>query len=179
VDQRVTCGSRGEPRGSRGEPRQRLARLLWTLLFGVGMAFTEACIVVYLRQFFGGQTQSPVDLGHWVVEWFSRYHPWVPVVEQLREASTLVMLIAVAFLGGRSARERWGVFLAAFGVWDIFYYVWLYALIRWPPSLMTMDVLFLIPVPWVAPVLAPVVVALEMALVGAWLLLKSPVNDGK
>ena len=101
------------------------------------------------------------------------------MVEQLREASTLVMLIAVAFLGGRSARERWGVFLAAFGVWDIFYYVWLYALIRWPPSLMTMDVLFLIPVPWVAPVLAPVVVALEMALVGAWLLLKSPVNDGK
>ena len=48
----------------------------------------------------------------------------------------------------------------AFAFWDIFYYVWLYALLRWPSGPTTIDVLFLIPRPWIAPVFVPVVASL-------------------
>jgi len=52
------------------------------------------------------------------------------------------------------------LFLYGFGVWDIFYYVWLKVLVNWPATLLDWDVLFLIPLPWVAPVLSPVLIAL-------------------
>jgi hypothetical protein len=145
-------------------------RLAWIVLFAIGMAFTEACVVVYIRQIYDA-LESPVDLDIRAAERFTRIHPWVLTVERYREVSTIVMLIAVAHLAGRSARERWGVYLLSFGVWDIWYYVWLYALIRWPPSLLTTDILFLIPCPWVAPVLLPVLAATPMAVAGGWLVL--------
>jgi hypothetical protein len=47
-------------------------------------------------------------------------------------------------------------------VWDIFYYVWLKVLLDWPASLLTPDILFLIPLPWWGPVIAPVLIALLM-----------------
>src|SRR5262249_2719530 len=53
-------------------------------------------------------------------------------------------------------------FLLLFGLWDIWYYIWLKVFVDWPASLFTWDVLFLIPVPWIGPVLAPVTVALTM-----------------
>ena len=64
-----------------------------------------------------------------------------------------------------SASDRWrqyAAFLWAFGLWDILYYVWLWVMLRWPSSLLDFDVLFLIPLPWVGPVLAPVLIALVM-----------------
>ena len=35
----------------------------------------------------------------------------------------MVMLLAAAYLAGRTWPERLAYWLAAFGVWDIFYYV--------------------------------------------------------
>ena len=70
------------------------------------------------------------------------------------------MLLAVAALSGATAWARFAVFCFTFGVWDIFYYIWLWVFLGWPPSLLTNDVLFLIPVPWISPVLAPVIVSL-------------------
>jgi hypothetical protein len=49
-----------------------------------------------------------------------------------------------------------------FGVWDIFYYLWLKVLLGWPASVFDWDVLFLIPLPWIGPVVAPLLVALAM-----------------
>ena len=79
--------------------------------------------------------------------------------------------------------ERWDRFLAfcvSFGVWDLCYYVWLWLLLGWPPSLLTWDVLFLIPVPWIGPVLAPAVVSSALVIGGLLLLRKAargePVN---
>jgi hypothetical protein len=80
-------------------------------------------------------------------------------IEIGREAATLIMLLGVAAL---TSADRWECFLAfcvSFGVWDIFYYAWLWVFVRWPPSLFTWDLLFLIPVPWIGPVLAPVLVS--------------------
>ena len=50
--------------------------------------------------------------------------------------------------------------------WDIFYYVFLKATIGWPSSIFEYDVLFLIPYPWIGPVIAPSLVALLMIIIG-------------
>jgi hypothetical protein len=72
------------------------------------------------------------------------------------------MLLGVAMLAGADPWDRIAVFCVAFGVWDIAYYIWLWVFLRWPPSLFTWDVLFLIPVPWTGPVLAPVIVSVVL-----------------
>src|SRR5208283_6132585 len=82
--------------------------------------------------------------------------------EVVREAATLLMLGAVAAAVGGNFRQWLAFFLLAFGAWDISYYAFLKVLIDWTKSLLTWDVLFLIPVPWSAPVLAPALVALTM-----------------
>ena len=126
--------------------------------YAVAMAFLESAVVVYLQRALGIDpralfpVQDPAVTGD------------LAVIEAGREAATLVMLGAVGWLAGRSALERLAWTAVAFGVWDIFYYVWLWAFIGWPPSLGTWDLLFLIPVPWTGPVCAPV--AISAALVG-------------
>ena len=54
----------------------------------------------------------------------------------------------------------------AFGAWDIFYYVFLRLISGWPRTLLDWDILFLLPLPWWGPVLAPVSIALVMILWG-------------
>ncbi|MDQ6758441.1 MAG: hypothetical protein M3Z32_01085, partial [Acidobacteriota bacterium] len=84
------------------------------------------------------------------------------ITELGREAATILMLAAVALAVARTFQEWAAAFLIAFGVWDISFYVFLKVLIHWPTSLLTWDLLFLIPVPWVSPVIAPVIVSLSM-----------------
>jgi len=80
----------------------------------------------------------------------------------------MVMLTMVALLAGSSGRERWAAFLWAFAIWDLSYYAGLWATIRWPTSLLDLDVLFLIPVPWIAQVWFPLLVSLMTILAIAW-----------
>jgi hypothetical protein len=87
-------------------------------------------------------------------------------VELVREAATLVMLLTVGALAGRTARSRLAYSAIAFGVWDIFYYLFLEAISGWPGSLFDWDVLFLLPVPWWGPVLAPTSIAVLMIVWG-------------
>jgi hypothetical protein len=84
----------------------------------------------------------------------------------IREAATLIMLLIAGLLAGRTWRSRLAYTLIAFGVWDIFYYVFLAVITQWPRSIMDWDVLFLIPLPWWGPVLAPVLIALLMIVGG-------------
>ena len=110
------------------------------------MAVLEAVVVVYLRGLLRITTDH-VSLGQYVR------------MEVLREAATIVMLVAVGWLAGRGRLDRLAYGLFAFGLWDIFYYVWLKVLIGWPESLLGWDVLFLIPLRWWGPVLSPVLIA--------------------
>ena len=135
-------------------------RINWLMIFAVAMAYVESAVVVYLRAIYYPQgfafplVLMPSDM---------------VVIEIGREAATLVMLIGVAMLAGADRWDRILTFCVAFGVWDIAYYLWLWVFLRWPPSLFTWDVLFLIPVPWIAPVVAPVIVS--VVLIGGGLLL--------
>ena len=139
-------------------------RLLpWLIIYAIAMGYVESAVVVYLRAIYYPQgfafPVAPMD-------------PGMIAVEMGREVATLVMLLGVAMLVGT---ERWDRFLAlcvSFGVWDIFYYVWLWVLLGWPPSLLTWDVLFLIPLPWIGPVLAPVMVSIALVAGGLLLLRK-------
>jgi len=119
-------------------------------LFGLAMAHFEGVVVVYLRKALGMlDSESNKES---VIKFPKRYLH----IEMTREAATIVMLVVIAILVGTTWVERGVFFLWTFAFWDLFYYVSLYILIKWPPKLTTIDVLFLIPVPWIAPVWFPV-----------------------
>jgi hypothetical protein len=124
------------------------------------MAYVESAVVVYLRAIY---YPHGFDFPLVVMP------PGMMAIEVGREAATLIMLLAIAMVAGVDRWERFLAFCLSFGVWDLFYYAWLWIFVRWPPSLLTWDVLFLIPVPWIAPVLAPMLVS--VVLVGASVLL--------
>jgi len=142
-------------------------RFLVAVLLGVGLAYIEAAVVVYLRQIFytGGFT---FPLSDQTVD--PLWRKFI-MIELGRETATLLVLFSGSWLIGRSFSTRLGYFLTLFAVWDIFYYVWLKVLINWPASLMDWDILFLIPGMWAGPVLAPVLISQTM-LAMAWIILR-------
>jgi len=134
------------------------ARWLTVITFATAMAWVEAAVVFYLRVM------------------IRRVQPYQPDplpnsfglgdTELVREAATLVMLLTVGWLAGVDWRSRLGYFVLGFGIWDIAYYIFLVPLTGWPQSLLDWDILFLIPLPWWGPVLAPVSIALLLVLGG-------------
>jgi len=117
-------------------------------------------VVVYLREIFhpDGSTFPLTDF-----DTMLQRKPLL-LTERGREAATIVLILTGAWLFGRSLQERFAYFLAIFAVWDIFYYVWLKVLINWPGSIMDWDILFLIPITWAGPILAPVLISLTLLL---------------
>jgi hypothetical protein len=128
-------------------------KLLLLAIFGIAMAHLEGVVVVYLRKTLGiADTESNKAT-------LNNFPKRLIFIEQTREAATIIMLTVIAYLVGITWVEKIIVFLWAFAFWDLFYYVSLYVLIKWPPKLSTTDVLFLIPVPWIAPVWFPVLIS--------------------
>ncbi len=139
-------------------------RLLGIFLFAVAFAFVESAVVVYLRAlYYPGGFFFPLRV-------LAANHV---TIELARELSTLIMIAAVAALTGRNSWERFGFFIFLFGTWDIFFYGWLKVCINWPLTLFDWDILFLIPLPWIGPVIAPVLVALTLAACGVIVVLRS------
>lgn len=133
-------------------------RWLVVFVFAVAMAWMESATVVYLRTLVGRidpHQANPLPLSVGLGQ-----------TELIREAATLIMLLAAGLLAGRTWRSRLAYALIAFGVWDIFYYVFLAVITHWPKSIMDWDVLFLIPLPWWGPVIAPALIALLMIIGG-------------
>jgi len=143
-------------------------QLLFATIFALAFGFLEAAVAVYLSaaagllpgytgtlsevQRLAGATQPetlPID----------QFPQSLLTVEVLREAATILMLASVALLAATKVRERCAIFLWTFALWDVSYYAGLWATIRWPTSLNDLDVLFLIPVPWVAQVWFPLLVS--------------------
>lgn len=134
--------------------------------FAVAMGHLEATVVVYIRAIFD-VIPSPAQLDAAAM---ALMPSWVVASEQAREAATIVMLVTLAYLAGRNLWDRVGVFLFAFGIWDIFYYVALKVMIDWPGTFGTMDCLFLIPAPWYAPVWVPILISCGLVAGGAGLM---------
>ncbi len=142
-------------------------QLLWLILFSIAMGFLEAVVVIYLRELY-----YPNGFGFPLTV----MDPKIGFIEILREGATVVMLLGVGILAGRTLNQRLAFFVAAFAIWDLFYYVFLKLLIGWPPSWFTWDVLFLIPVPWIGPVLSPCLVCITMLLFATALYIRDSEN---
>lgn len=143
-------------------PERMNTRTCWLVvgLFAVAMAWVEAAVVYYLRT---------------LVDRIEPYQPNpLPIAtglgeaELIRELATLTMIFTVGWLAGATWRSRFGFMGIAFGIWDIFYYVFLKVMTDWPKAIDDWDILFLLPLPWWGPVWAPTSVALLMILWGTF-----------
>jgi len=133
-------------------------RLIVVAFYAVAMAWVESACVVYLRTLLhrvDPYQATPIPIADFPV-----------AAELLREAATLVMLASTGWLAGRSWRGRFGAGIFAFGIWDIFYYVFLRIIVGWPRTLFDWDVLFLLPLPWWGPVLTPMLISVLLILLG-------------
>ena len=121
------------------------------------MAYLESAVVVYLREMYGiNDLLNDINLEPDIYTF----------IEIGREAATIVMLVFISLLAGDNRQKKIGYFFIAFGIWDIFYYVWLYLFIQWPKSLLEWDILFLIPFPWWGPVIAPILISILLISIG-------------
>jgi hypothetical protein len=138
--------------------KRLISRLIIVAIFSIAFAYIESAVVVYLREIFHPNgfdfPLKVLDTADTDIRLF--------FTEVGREAATLVLILTACSLFGENRRQRVAYFLAIFAIWDIFYYVWLKALLDWPASIMDWDILFLIPVTWASPVLVPVIVSLTM-----------------
>ena len=142
-----------------------IEKYLLLAIFGIAMAHFEGVVVVYLRKAIGILDARPNQEA--IKDIPKRYIN----IEKTREAATIVMLVALAILVGTNWLDMIIVFLWTFAFWDLFYYLSLYILIKWPSSMKTIDVLFLIPKPWIAPVWFPIGVSAMTIIVITILLL--------
>ena len=129
--------------------------LLSVTVFAIAMGFLEAIVVVYLRDiYYSGGFKFPLMI---IPDSTLR-------IEILREFCTLVMLLSISFIAGKNKLEIFSYFLFTFALWDISYYIGLKLILNWPASFFTWDILFLIPIPWIGPVLAPLISSFTMIL---------------
>ena len=152
--------------------------LFAVVLFATAFGYLEAAVVSYLRdlheparqRFYPGRPAGDLFplLTLEQIRQSGEVQPKTLAIEVGREAATLVMLAGIALAAARTAGQWAAYFGIAFGVWDITFYVFLKVLLGWPDSLFTWDILFLLPVPWVGPVLAPVLVSAAMIGAGGY-----------
>jgi hypothetical protein len=127
-------------------------------VFATAMGYLESAVVFYLRTMVERlQPHQPEPLPNF---------GGLGGPELAREFATMVMLLTVGWLAGRTWRGRLGFALLTFGIWDIAYYIFLVPLTDWPNSILDWDILFLIPLPWWGPVWSPVSIALLMIAFG-------------
>jgi len=135
----------------------------FVILF-ISLAYIESAVVVYLREIYYPQGfRFPIKIIQNNIAW----------IEIGREAATIIILWFSAVLAADKFKQRFAYFLFNFGLWDIFYYFWLKVFLNWPAEWLEWDVLFLIPLPWISPWEAPVLVSIGFIFC-AYLVLKYP-----
>lgn len=131
------------------------------IIISIALAYMESSVVVYLRKiYYPGADLFPIKM----------FDANIGLTELGRELATLIILACIGWMSGKNRAQRFAYILLAFAIWDIFYYVFLKMLIDWPASLFTWDILFLIPVTWDGPVLAPCIVSLNLIIFSASIL---------
>lgn len=165
--------------------------ILKVVIFAIAFGFVEAAVVVYLRHLLGS-TQPEVAKEEilLLVPGIAFLEPQTALkiitnsvllkVELIREAATLIMLASVAALAGKKFWEIIAYFFLAFGIWDIFYYIFLRLTIGWPKTFTDLDIFFLLPTPWVGSVLVPIAIS-SVLIIGSFLYLvrKSKTSNEK
>ena len=157
--------------------------LVWWALFAAAFGYVEALVVVYIRRL----GAMPAGLDYPAI-WAHRGLLWnggtiigemrrlgVYGTEYGREIATLLLLLGPAMAAGKTGRERLGLYLFTFAVWDETFYLWLKLWTGFPQSLASTDVYFLVPIAWYGPVWFPVLVVMPaLIMVSLRLLSASP-----
>ena len=152
---------------SRKRPQLTSRELLTSAVFALSFGFVEAAVAIYLgidllpghARTLSDVTRLSADLDRQAQQ-VSNLPPGLLTVEVFREAATMLILLSVAILAKQKRGERFSVFLWIFALWDIGYYVALWATVRWPYSPTSPDVLFFIPVPWTSQVWFPILISI-------------------
>lgn len=149
-------------------------KILLAVLFGVSFGLLEAIVVIYIRTIMGAGnmplprpiTPDDIALSLGFIAFLKpaasdllMNNPRISSLELWRELSTIATLVCFALIAGRSNKQKLGYFLLAFGIWDIFYYVFLKLISGWPRGFLDTDIYFLIPVAWVGPVITPLIIS--------------------
>lgn len=130
-------------------------QLFATFILGIAFGFIESSVIIYLRAALG-----MLNVNNFVpIQAVNGLSKLLLTTEFFREISTIILLLTVAVIAVKTFQERCAIFLWTFAVWDIFYYVFLWFTIRWPSSLTSQDVLFLIPVPWISQIWFPMLIS--------------------
>lgn len=163
-------------------------KLIALVVFGIAFGLLEAIVVIYLQKILGGSIRA-VEINHiflnlGLIAFVSPIHPFLHSanlnqLESTRESTTIIMLITIAYLSGRSYKQKLGAFLMSFATWDLCYYLFLKILTGWPKSLLDMDIYFLIPVPWIGPIVTPLVTSLLFFILGTILFFKDEMRNIK
>lgn len=129
--------------------------LIWVTIFAITMGIFEGAVVVYLRALYYPEGFNfpliPLD-------------NYIAITELIRELASLFMLLSVGIIAGKNFSQRFAWFIYSFAVWDIIYYMFLWLILAWPENLLTWDILFLLPVTWTGPVIAPILISMLMIL---------------
>ncbi len=148
-----------------------LKKLIIVIFFSIAFAYIEAAVVVYLRQiFYTAGFDFPLTNFPNTAVWQRLF-----LTEVGREVATIVLILSCSWLVGENLRQRVAFFLFIFGIWDIFFYAWLKVFLNWPTSFIDWDILFLIPMVWAGPVLAPILVSVLLILIAILLLFYQPI----
>ena len=139
-------------------------QLFWLMVWGVAFAYIEASVVVYLREIY-----YPDGFAFPVV--IAETH--MALTEVVRELATLLIMWATVNLTYQMLQSKMAAFMVIFGIWDIFYYIFLKIILNWPEALTSWDILFLIPIPWVGPIWAPIVVSIGLIYAGSTILIQN------
>ena len=82
-------------------------KVILLAVFGAAMAFVEATVVVYLRKlYFPGNFIFPINV--------SAIPSQVIAIEWVREACTIVMLLAIAVIAGKKFQDKFAYFIYSF-----------------------------------------------------------------
>lgn len=149
-----------------------IVKIFLILIFATSMGYLEAVIANYDRMILG----ISVDYD---LKQLPKFTPRHLFLEQTREISTIIMLFSFGLLIGKTLREKLTIFMLSISTWDLFYYISLYIILRWPSSLFTTDLLFLVPMPWIAPVILPVTISIMIITFSILSLVRQNYNDNQ
>jgi len=136
-------------------------KTIWILIFALAMGYLESAVVIYIRAVYYPEGFSfPLK----------EMAPYLATTELIREGATLIMIMAIGIIASKEWLHRFAWFLIVFGIWDIAYYVFLKLLICWPESLLTTDILLLLPSLWTGPVIAPIINSCTMIVLASVIL---------
>ena len=139
--------------------KELFIKFIQCIIFSIAFAFIETSVVIYLRTIYYPDGFS------FPLHDISNFHY---TIELIREFSTIILLFIIALILGKNILEKNLYFLFLFGLWDIFYYLFLKLTLNWPTSLLTWDILFLIPITWASPVLVPIIIAITMVFISGY-----------